>query len=783
MLLARGVETLLATAADRYERLLDEHGLLDFAAMLQKSVALLERQEEFARSRMKLQSRYHHVLVDEFQDTSRLQWRLVELLIDAWGEGEGATDAPTSVFVVGDRKQSIYRFRHAEVTLLDEAARKIAALRPGRGARQVITTSFRAVPELLAFVNAVSQSMAADRDEAAAEATAPGDRETTRVTGRFSYGDADRFPVPEIAPGALRDGEPVLGAIAAASLSGCAAAVASEVERLLRDATVRDRHGPPRAARPDDIAILFRARQGHPAFEDALEARGIRTYVYKGLGFFDAPEVQDLQALLRYLAEPDSDLRAAELLRSRFVRLSDVALVRLAPAFAQALGAESPADRDLDEPDRGLLVRARASLANWLPLADRISPSELVDRIMRESAYLYELRGRRLDQARENVKKVRALIRRVESRGYATLGRLADYFETLRAGDESNAIVEASGCVNLMTIHAAKGLEFPIVFVVNLHIPGRGTGAGFTVIEHGVDGEPEVAFRSSPGLALEEQREEEELRRLVYVALTRARDRLYLATELDPRGRVPRKARSLAGLLPVGLTDALAAAATATSTVTWTSPAGDFTFRVCLGAEPGPAPPAIEAPEPPVFDLTPISPARPAPIAATAASAGPAPADSRPDVTAAADRLAGTLVHRLLPRALPPDADERSVADAMAALIRAGDLVDVADPAAVVAAAVASYGRLRRHPDVLAALAAGTCYFEVPFSYARPDGAGTLVRGVIDCLVVAPDGGVTVLEFKTGRPRPEHDEQAKTYLAAIRAAFGTDRVEIKIIYP
>ena len=84
---------------------------------------------------------------------------------------------------------------------------------------------------------------------------------------------------------------------------------------------------------------------------------------------------------------------------------------------------------------------------------------------------------------------------------------------------------------------------------------------------------------------------------------------------------------------------------------------------------------------------------------------------------------------------------------------------------------------------MLAALAAGTCYFEVPFSYARPDGAGTLVRGVIDCLVVAPDGGVTVLEFKTGRPRPEHDEQAKTYLAAIRAAFGTDRVEIKIIYP
>ena len=122
--------------------------------MLAKSVALLGRQEEFARSRLKLQARYHHVLVDEFQDTNRLQWQLVELLIDAWGEGEGVQDAPTSIFVVGDRKQSIYRFRHAEVTLLDEVARKVAALRPGRPVRQAISHSFRAVPELQEAVNA-----------------------------------------------------------------------------------------------------------------------------------------------------------------------------------------------------------------------------------------------------------------------------------------------------------------------------------------------------------------------------------------------------------------------------------------------------------------------------------------------------------------------------------------------------------------------------------------------------------------------------------------------------
>src|SRR5262249_4386659 len=106
-LLARGLQRTVVIAADAYERLLDEHAVLDFPGMLPKAVSLLSRQEEFSRSRLKLQSRYHHVLVDEFQDTSRLQWRLIELLIDAWREGTGPEDAPTSVFVVGDRKQSI----------------------------------------------------------------------------------------------------------------------------------------------------------------------------------------------------------------------------------------------------------------------------------------------------------------------------------------------------------------------------------------------------------------------------------------------------------------------------------------------------------------------------------------------------------------------------------------------------------------------------------------------------------------------------------------------------
>src|SRR5204863_2916592 len=114
---------------------------------------------------------------------------------------------------------------------------------------------------------------------------------------------------------------------------------AAEIARLLAEgAVVRDkRTGVRRAIAPADIAILFRTRDSHREFEAALERRGIGAYVYKGLGFFDADEIKDVLALLWYLADAQSDLRAAALLRSRFFRLTDEALRRLAPHLAAAL--------------------------------------------------------------------------------------------------------------------------------------------------------------------------------------------------------------------------------------------------------------------------------------------------------------------------------------------------------------------------------------------------------------------------------------------------------------
>ena len=163
-------------------------------------------------------------------------------------------------------------------------------------------------------------------------------------------------------------------------------------------------------------------------------------------------------------------------------------------------------------------------------MVDRVPPSELLGAILRETAYAYEMRGPRRAQARENLKKLRALIRKVENRGYATLVRIADFLDDLAVGDESNAVLDALDAVSLMTVHAAKGLEFPIVFVVNMNRGAGGPRAPIRVLADGY-GTPSVSIGDFESEADEDAtaREREETKRLLYVALTRARDRLYLA--------------------------------------------------------------------------------------------------------------------------------------------------------------------------------------------------------------------------------------------------------------
>jgi superfamily I DNA/RNA helicase len=186
---------------------------------------------------------------------------------------------------------------------------------------------------------------------------------------------------------------------------------------------------------------------------------------------------------------------------------------------------------------------------------------------------------------------MRSLIRRIQNRGYATLARIADHIDALTPGDESNAILEALDAVNLMTVHAAKGLEFPIVFVVNLARGATGPPDPIRVRVDGEGGEPAVSigpFVSDTDEA-ERDREKQETRRLLYVAFTRARDRLYLSSSLKEGVLIPGRG-SLAEVLPDSVREVFNRAASAfdaCDTVGWTGLSGRcYEWKICRVASP-----------------------------------------------------------------------------------------------------------------------------------------------------------------------------------------------------
>jgi ATP-dependent exoDNAse (exonuclease V) beta subunit len=256
--------------------------------------------------------------------------------------------------------------------------------------------------------------------------------------------------------------------------------------------------------------------------------------------------------------------------------LSDGAVASLGPRLAAALiDSQLPAAAAaFDAEDRQVLTAVRAALPAWLARVDRQTPSELLDSILRETGYAFELRGPRRRQARENLKKLRGTIRRAQNRGYATLARIADHLDQLAVGDESNAALDAIDAVSLMTVHAAKGLEFPIVFVVNM---ARGTGGFRSAIRVSSDageGSESVSIADYQSEADEDAsaRDREETKRLLYVALTRARDRLYLSAMLK-EGKFRAGNGSLGQVLPDEL-KALFVAAALEPAPSWAGPAG-----------------------------------------------------------------------------------------------------------------------------------------------------------------------------------------------------------------
>ncbi|HYH57909.1 MAG TPA: UvrD-helicase domain-containing protein, partial [Thermoleophilaceae bacterium] len=532
------LQQLLQRFAESYAAAKDAESALDFED-LQLHARDLLRDHDALREREQL--RFRSIMVDEFQDTNRLQCDLVDLL----------TGPGTERFFVGDEFQSIYGFRHADVGVFREfrdAAAREDRVRPLR-------TNFRSRAEILTTLNATfGPHWGTDFQplEPGEEVPPPEDQLQLDLNGSTPHADAtavELIVVDQVVSRWKDMGDEPFGA----SLASAAAWRAAEM-RLLADRVHRMISVEGRPAR--DIVVLLRAAKEMPLYERALRERGIDTYVVGGRNFWTQQQVADLRAYLSVLANPLDEEALYSMLGSPLggLSLDAIGLVGLRAKQLRrdpwwALTAADGSDGLLDllpAADRERVPDLVARVDGHRTLAATVPLERLLDRVITDSGYdrrvLTLADGRR---RMANVRKLMRIARVFEAEAGGDLRAFIDHLaeQDLLAAREGEAPLEAEDlqAVRLMTIHAAKGLEFPVVCVADLGRSGRSDDDALRVTEDGRVGLKiaSLAGGSAKGLALEEieteqdRQQDEEERRVFYVAMTRAREMLVLSGATD----------------------------------------------------------------------------------------------------------------------------------------------------------------------------------------------------------------------------------------------------------
>lgn len=455
------------------ERRKFERGVLDFGDLESRTIALLEAHPEI---RARVQQEYEAILMDELQDTNPLQWRLMNLV-----RREGR------FFGVGDLNQSIFGFRHAT----PESFRQY---------RQSLRDSLQEIDELRGNYRSRPEILRAAMDIVAGAAGL-------------------EPPMLE----ARKDFPPALGpAIEAIAAEGETLADREMLEAEHTARRIQELHSEGIAY--SSIALLFRQKTGLAVFEQALRAFGVPYVMNLGQGFFATSEVTDLVNWLRILANPRHEIALAAVLRSPLAGYSDEQI------FAMRLQGGALVD--------ALPAEFAERLHEHRRLADEVSPDRLLARAIDESGYAVGLDA----PARANVDKLLTIAREwwhAEPRPVADLVRRLEERALERepnapAGETNTG--EGSGAVNILTMHGAKGLEFPVVFLCGLQRSGGGgrsaplsfhpeRGLGVTWRDPATDDAVHDVIHQR-NLEAEVEREQAEANRLFYVGMTRAEHRL-----------------------------------------------------------------------------------------------------------------------------------------------------------------------------------------------------------------------------------------------------------------
>ncbi|WP_332773813.1 double-strand break repair helicase AddA [Phenylobacterium sp.] len=770
-------------------------GALDFSDLIEKTRDLVASRPMAAWVLYKLDGGIDHILVDEAQDTAPEQWQIVRALTEEFFSGAGA---PTlrerlerNMFVVGDEKQSIYSFQGARPELLIqefEFHRDRARGAGFRFERVDLLTSWRSTPQVLSFVDAAFAPAELSRAILPRVEAELIRHEPVRVT---HAGCVDLWPLEREAPAEDRQAwdAPLDEEGEGSANKRLAGKIAAEIAALLaRGDRVWDKDDKLwRPARPGDVLILVRRRKA--LFEEILRALKHRKIPVAGADRLALSEhiiFDDLLAVARFVQFPADELTLAALLKSPFCGLDDDSLYALAKGRTAGLW-ETLGARAAERPE---WAEARALLDDLRTQGSKQRPFEFYARLLgsrgADGRSMRQRLLRRLgSEAEDALDEFLAQVLAAESRGVDDLESLAAAFASLdivvkremEAGRDE---------VRVMTAHGAKGLEAPIVFLPETTLARGARGSPLMPTEAG--GFLWSAAKASDCEASAKAREwragkeEDEAYRLLYVALTRARDRLVLC------GRVAANAKeeNLKGWW--GALTAAFEHAEVSPHKRHVRSGGMEILR--FGDDPTPMGAATA-------DIAPVHPipawtAEPARTEAYARYASPSQLGE--DVAApAASPLAaqgglgrfrrGDLIHRLLqilpdlPIAGRPDAARRVLA-------REHDLTDD-QRAEMIAAALAVLSDARfvevfgpgSRAEVSVAGAAK----------ALPD--GLTISGRVDRLVVLPER-VLVVDFKTNRPSPDRIEDADpayltqmaVYAAVLAEVFPGKRIEAALVW-
>jgi ATP-dependent helicase/nuclease subunit A len=534
----RHIAELLGLFSRRYEAVKERREGLDFEDLQLRAVRLLEREEIGNAYR----ARFSHLLVDEFQDTNRLQLRLIEAL----------RGPRTELMVVGDELQSIYGFRHADLDVFREQRRAVEA--SAEAIAMDLSGNFRSRPEVIAAVNAIGEKLLGEafhplRVGALPEQPEPpgeGPAVELLLTARDGW-DAEAI---DLAPATDADTPP--NHLAEARF------LAERLRELAESGVERG-----------EMVVLLRAFTHLDAYEDSLERAGLRPYTIGGRGYWSQQQVADVCALLATIANPLDDQALFGALASPACATAPdtLWLLRAAagrrrhvwPAVGQA--AELDMDTELEDPDRleaipepqlALLREFARTIEGLRERSGRLSLAGLIDAAITETGYDLAVLMRPSGEARfANVRKLMRLAGEFEAREGRDLRGLLDFLASRAEADaeaEAASALEGHDGVRIMTVHSAKGLEFGVVAVPNL---SRRLLAGSRLppLTLGHEGErPRVGLQlrrlgaASINLYAHEQlcaetqqREAAEELRLFHVAATRARERLILSGVTMPQ--------------------------------------------------------------------------------------------------------------------------------------------------------------------------------------------------------------------------------------------------------